>query len=255
MLEKFVALIQGIQNPVEYNLRAYKNILEKINSVNLEPLSNLELQTLSAKLKNLAKAGTPLDELLVQSFALVRESSWRILGIRPFDVQVTAGIALHKGKIVEMQTGEGKTLAAVMPAYLNALLGKGVHVLTFNDYLAGRDAEWMGPVYEFLGLSVGYVFEEMSSTARQKAYAADITYVTAKEAGFDYLRDFLCREKEKVVHRPFYYAIVDEADSILIDEARVPLVIAGNAAEGKEHLFHLSSIVRSLTQGIDYEVD
>ena len=255
MLEKFVALIHGIQNPVEYNFIAYKNILGKINSVNLEPLSNFELQILSAKLKNLAQAGTPLDELLVQSFALVRESSWRILGIHPFDVQVIAGIALHKGKIVEMQTGEGKTLAAVMPAYLNALLGKGVHVLTFNDYLAGRDAEWMRPVYEFLGLSVGYVFEEMSSTARQKAYAADITYVTAKEAGFDYLRDFLCREKEKVVHRPFHYAIVDEADSILIDEARVPLVIAGNVAESEEHLFHLSSIVRNLKQGIDYEVD
>ncbi|HWR07142.1 accessory Sec system translocase SecA2 [Sporomusa sp.] len=258
MLGKLAELIHGIQNiqsPVEYNLTAYRQILRSINTVNLEALSNPKLQTISTKLKNLARTGTSIDELLVQSFALVREASRRILGIRPFDMQVIAGIALHKGKMVEMQTGEGKTLAAVMPAYLNALRGKGVHVLTFNDYLAGRDAQWMGPVYEFLGLSIGYVYEEMSIIERQKAYAADITYVTAKEAGFDYLRDFLCIEKGKVVHRPFHYAIVDEADAILIDEARVPLVIAGDVVEGEDNLFHLSRIVRSLKQGIDYEAD
>nr|WP_211289783.1 accessory Sec system translocase SecA2 [Sporomusa silvacetica] len=247
--------IQNIQSPVEYNLTVYRQILKDINTTNLESLSNLELQAIAMQLKKLARTGNSLDSLLVQSFALVREASRRILGIRPFDTQVIAGIALHKGKMVEMQTGEGKTLAAVMPAYLHALLGKGVHVLTFNDYLAGRDAQWMGPVYEFLGLSIESVYEEMSIIERQKAYAADITYVTAKEAGFDYLRDFQCMEKGKVVHRPFHYAIVDEADSILIDEARVPLVIAGDVVEGEDNLFHLARIVRSLKQGIDYETD
>ena len=147
--------------------------------------------------------------------------------MRPFDEQVVAALAMDEGAIVEMQTGEGKTLAAVMPAALNALAGRGVHVLTFNDYLARRDAEWMAPVYQGLGLSVAFVQQGMARADRQQAYRADVTYVTAKEAGFDYLRDRLVRDVAELVHRPFHMALVDEADSILIDEARVPLVIAG----------------------------
>ncbi|MCC5465388.1 accessory Sec system translocase SecA2 [Pelosinus baikalensis] len=257
MLEKLSQLIraiQNIQNPVEYNIESFRKVLQEINAVKFDSLSDNRLQEISAELKSRACKGVSLDSLLVDAFALVREVSRRVLGMYPFDTQVLASIALHKGKIVEMQTGEGKTLAAVMSAYLNALEGKGVHVLTFNDYLARRDAQWMGPIYEFLGLTIGYVNEGMSITERQKAYSANITYVTAKEAGFDYLRDFLCMEEEKLVHRPFHYAIVDEADSILIDEARVPLVIAGNVQEEEENPLHLSKL-RGFKQGIDYEID
>ena len=150
------------------------------------------------------------------------------LGLRPFDEQVLAALALDRGHVVEMQTGEGKTLAAVMPAALNALTGRGVHVLTFNDYLARRDAEWMGPVYALLGLSVAFVQPDMTPEQRRHAYSADVTYVTAKEAGFDHLRDLLATDPRQLVHRPFHFALVDEADSLLIDEARVPLVIAGS---------------------------
>lgn len=254
-ITKFVRAIRDIQIPVEYNLDFYQKVLQEINTVKFKSLSDDRLQEISAELKSRVRAGALSDSLLVESFALVREAAKRVLGIYPFDSQVIAGIALHKGKIVEMQTGEGKTLAAVMPAYLNALAGKGVHVLTFNDYLARRDAKWMGPIFEFLGLTTGYVNEGMSRTARQQAYSSDITYVTAKEAGFDYLRDFLCTEKEKLVHRTFNYAIVDEADSILIDEARVPLVIAGNVGDDEETPLHLARIVRGLTQGTDYDTD
>lgn len=254
-LSKLVRSIRNIHNPVEYNLESYRKVLQEINAVKLDSLQDNRLQEISAQLKSRACKGDSLDSLLVDSFALVREVSRRVLGMYPFDTQVIASIALHKGKIVEMQTGEGKTLAAVMSAYLNALEGKGVHVLTFNDYLARRDAQWMGPIYEFLGLTIGYLNEGMSVSERQKAYSSDITYVTAKEAGFDYLRDFLCMEEEKLVHRPFHYAIVDEADSILIDEARVPLVIAGDVQEDEENPLHLSSIVRGLKQAIDYETD
>lgn len=247
--------IHAMRCSIEYNTEPYRNILQEINKCRLDSLTDLELKRLAAELKTKARNGLLLDELLVHSFALVREASRRTVGMFPYDVQVMAGIALHQGKMIEMQTGEGKTLAAVMPAFLNALNGEYVHVLTFNDYLARRDAQWMGPIYEFLGLSVSYVNEGMSTKERQKAYSADITYVTAKEAGFDYLRDFLCNEKEETVQRPFHYAIVDEADSILIDEARIPLVIAGNVdCEGRDE-FQLASIIRSLKKGQDYEID
>ncbi|BBB90712.1 MAG TPA: hypothetical protein PKA28_09560 [Methylomusa anaerophila] len=254
ILSKLAHVIQNIQYPVKYDLGSYIQVLKEINAVKLDSFSDHELKELSSDLKRQVCNGVSPDKLLVQSFALVRQAARRVLGIKPFDTQVIAAIALHQGKMVEMQTGEGKTLAAVMPAYLNALTGKGVHVLTFNDYLARRDALWMGPIYEFLSLSAGYVNEGMSTSERQNAYAADITYVTAKEAGFDYLRDFLCMEKEIVVHRPFHYAIVDEADSILIDEARIPLVIAGNVAAGEENLLHLSKIVRGPRHGSYWEL-
>jgi preprotein translocase subunit SecA len=246
--------MRNLHNQVEYNLESYKKVLREINKIKLESSSDKMLRERSMILKQLACKGDTSQTLLAESFALVREAARRVLGLYPYDVQVMAGIALHRGKIVEMQTGEGKTLAAVMPAYLNALTEKGVHVLTFNDYLAQRDAEWMGPLYEFLGLTIGYVKEGMSIGERQESYSSDITYVTAKEAGFDYLRDFLCMEKEKLVHRPFNYAIVDEADSILIDEARIPLVIAGELAVDKENGPDLFKTVRELNLGKDYEI-
>lgn len=195
---------------VEYDMKPYKVIIREMEELHLETASDGELKSLSRELSDSARKGTALDDLLVKAFALVREAARRTIGLNPFDVQVMAGIAMHRGKLAEMQTGEGKTLAAVLPAYLNALPGGGVHVLTFNDYLAHRDAHWMGPIYTFLGLSVGYIREGMSREERKQAYLCDITYVTAKEAGFDYLRDFLCTGKEGLVHRPFNYAIITE---------------------------------------------
>lgn len=247
--------IKDWYNPVEYDLRPYEKILLEINKYDLTHLKDNELRDISYKIKSKIQDGVSIDQQLPEAFALIREVSRRVLGLYPFDVQTIAGIALHKGKIVEMKTGEGKTLAAVMPAYLNALSGKGVHILTFNDYLAQRDSQWMGPIYEFLRLKVSYIKEGMSWDQRQKAYASDITYLTAKESGFDYLRDFLCMDKNKLVHRPFNYAIVDEADSILIDEARIPLVIAGNVEINMEKVEYYSSIVKRLQEGIDYEID
>jgi preprotein translocase subunit SecA len=214
-----------------------------------------ELRDLSADLRARARSGTPLEEVEVEAFALVREASERNLGLRPFDVQVLAGLALHRGNLVEMQTGEGKTLAAVLPAYLNALSGRGVHVLTFNDYLARRDAAWMGPLYRFLGLTVGVVQEGMSPTRRRRAYEADVTYLTAKEAGFDLLRDGLCHEIDALVQRPFHFALVDEADSLLIDEARVPLVIAGSAERVEDSSHRMADVVRHLEPEIHYRID
>lgn len=258
MFKKMTDLYRAFRNlksPLEMNLAPYEKILEEIDRFQLRTLNDEKLKIMSCHLKKQAEEGIPLEDLLIESFALVREVSHRVLGMRHFDVQVLAGVALHRGKIVEMQTGEGKTLTAVLPAYLHALTGKGVHILTFNDYLARRDMEWMGPVYAFLGLEARHIGEKMSSAQRKNAYNAHVTYVTAKEAGFDYLRDFLCREKEDLVHRPFHYAIVDEADSLMIDEARIPLVIAGNISQDKENLPRLAEVVRELNPGEDYEFD
>jgi preprotein translocase subunit SecA len=189
---------------------------------------------------------------VAETFALVREVADRTLGLRPFDVQVLAGLVLYDGNLAEMATGEGKTLAAVAPVYLHALQGKGAHVLTFNDYLARRDAGWMGPIYEFLGMTVGVVQENMSPRERRAAYVADVTYATAKEVGFDYLRGLLASEPSEIVQRPFHYAIVDEADSILIDEARVPLVIAGNLDESLGTPGGFAALARELRIGEHY---
>jgi preprotein translocase subunit SecA len=202
-----------------------------------------------------ARAGAPRADLAALVFALAREAARRALGERPFDEQVVAGLALAEGHVVEMQTGEGKTLAAVAPAALEALAGHGVHVLTFNDYLARRDAEWMAPVYRRLGLTVGFVQHGLSPAERRTAYGADLTYVTAKEAGFDHLRDLLARDQEALVHRPFRAAIVDEADSLMIDEARVPLVIAGRVDGHASQAARLAALVRSLTPGVHYGCD
>ncbi len=242
---------------VEFDLTPYQKLLAQVEAhgEELRRQDDGQLRELGARLKTQARAEATLDDLLVETFALVREVAGRVLGLYPFDVQMMAGMALHQGKLVEMQTGEGKTLAAVAPACLNALTGAGVHVLTFNDYLARRDAQWMGPIYEFLGLSAGFIQEGMTPRDRQRAYACDVTYATAKEAGFDFLRDHLCQRQEDLVHRPFHFALVDEADSILIDEARIPLVIAGSTDEVVANPYEIAELVRTLRPGVDYDKD
>lgn len=214
------------------NERELSRLRPMVNRINeLEPsvqrLSDVELAQKTVEFKERLEKGQPLDELLCEAFAVVREAGRRTIGMRHFDVQLMGGIVLHEGKIAEMKTGEGKTLVATLPLYLNALLGRGVHLITVNDYLAKRDAEWMGPIYKFLGMSVGVVIHGMSDQERKEAYRCDITYGTNNEFGFDYLRDNMKYSKEDLVQREFYYAIVDEVDSILIDEARTPLIISG----------------------------
>lgn len=240
--------------PDRLELSFYASVLEKINEMNFTQYPDSALKAMALELRSKAAEGVHPDALLPLSFSVAREAAKRVLALRPYDEQILAGLALHKEKIIEMQTGEGKTLAAVMPAFLNGLYNKGVHILTFNDYLAKRDALWMGPVYEFLGLTVGYVQEGMDTRIRKAAYEADVTYVTAKEAGFDYLRDQRCFDPESRVHRGYHYAIVDEADSILIDEARIPLVIAGSTPEQENRTRLAASIIKTLNSG-DYEMD
>lgn len=214
-----------------------------------------------AKAKNREERDILLDEILVEAFALVREAGIRVLGMRHYDVQMLGGIVLHTGQIAEMKTGEGKTLVATLPAYLNGLTGKGVHVVTVNDYLARRDAEWMGQIHRFLGLSVGLIQSGMTSPERQKAYSADITYATNSELGFDYLRDNMATDISEVVQRVPNYCIIDEVDSILVDEARTPLIISGQVERSMEKYMEAARIAKSLTKqveendGGDYEVD
>jgi len=199
--------------------------------------------------------GGSLDDLLVEAFAVVREVSKRILGMRPFDAQIIGGIVLHEGRIAEMKTGEGKTLASTMPVYLNALTGRGVHVITVNDYLAKRDANWMGPIYEFLGLSIGVIVHGIDDTERRNAYNCDVTYGTNNEFGFDYLRDNMSFQLENYVQREFYFAIVDEVDSILIDEARTPLIISGPSDESTDKYYRVNQIIPRLKKEHDYTID
>ena len=240
---------------IEYNVEKYYGFVKRINKYQFESMEDHQLRSKSIELRTRVKKGQSLESVMHEAFALAREASLRVLGMRHYDVQVIAGIAMHQGKVVEMQTGEGKTLAAVLPAFLNALKGQGVHILTFNDYLAKRDAEWMGPVFQFLGLSVDYIIEGMSGCERKRAYDADITYVTAKEAGFDYLRSFLCLSKEEIIQRPFNYAIIDEADSILIDEARIPLIIAGGEQENEISLKQINELINELKPITHYNTD
>ena len=211
-------------------------IVDKIEA--LEPqfqaLSDEELRAKTEEFKQRYQGGEDLDALLPEAFAAVREAAWRVLGMKPFRVQLIGGIVLHQGRIAEMKTGEGKTLVAVLPAYLNALTGEGVHIVTVNDYLARRDSEWMGKVHRFMGLSVGLIVHGLNNDERQAAYNADITYGTNNEMGFDYLRDNMAIYKENMVQRGHVFAIVDEVDSILIDEARTPLIISGQGDESTD---------------------
>jgi len=190
-----------------------------------------------------------LEEILVEAFAVVREAGRRVLNMRHFDVQLIGGMVLHQGKIAEMKTGEGKTLVATLPVYLNALSGRGVHVVTVNDYLAKRDSEWMGKLYRFLGLTVGVIVHDLDDEERQEAYAADVTYGTNNEFGFDYLRDNMKFDLRECVQRPFNYGIVDEVDSILIDEARTPLIISGASEESTDKYDKVNRIIPKLEKG------
>ncbi|NCU10601.1 MAG: preprotein translocase subunit SecA [Sphingomonadaceae bacterium] len=220
----------------------------------LEALSDEELQAQTPKFRRMLEEGKTLDDLLPEAFATVREASKRVLGMRHFDVQMIGGIVLHRGEIAEMRTGEGKTLVATLAVYLNALEGKGVHVVTVNDYLARRDAEWMGQIYRWLGLTVGVIVPNLSEYERREAYECDITYATNNELGFDYLRDNMKHERSQMVHRAFNYAIVDEVDSILIDEARTPLIISGPTDDKSELYIAVDAIVKQISEE-HYEKD
>ena len=232
-------------------LHHYKHIVKKINQLApaMEKLSEEEMKVKTKEFQERYQKGTSLDKLLPEAFALVREAAKRTLGYGQYDVQLIGGLALHDGLIAEMKTGEGKTLVSTAPAYLNALTGKGVHIVTVNDYLAERDAEWMGQIHRMLGLSVGCVLNQMDNTARRKAYACDITYVTNNELGFDYLRDNMVQSLNDRVLRGLHYCIIDEADSVLIDEARTPLIISG-AGTNVPKLYHLCDVLaRQMEKG------
>ncbi|WP_418748147.1 preprotein translocase subunit SecA [Frisingicoccus sp.] len=226
-------------------------LVDKIEALapTVEKLSDEELRNKTAVFKERLERGETLDDLLVEAFAVVREAAYRVLGMRHYRVQLIGGIILHQGRISEMKTGEGKTLVSTLPAYLNALEGKGVHIVTVNDYLAKRDAEWMGKVHEFLGLTVGVVLNSMTPEERKAAYACDITYATNNELGFDYLRDNMVVYKEKLVQRGLHYAIIDEVDSVLIDEARTPLIISGQSGKSTELYRACDILARQMERG------
>jgi len=241
------------------NDRVVRQMRRQVDAINaLEPkltgLSDGELQMRTDWLRDRLDKGETLDDILPDAFATVREAAKRVLGLRPFDVQLIGGMVLHRGKIAEMRTGEGKTLVATLPVYLNAIQGKGVHVVTVNDYLAKRDAAWMGRLYNFLGLSVGTIVHGLDDAERQAAYACDITYGTNNEYGFDYLRDNMKYRREDMVQRPFNFAIVDEVDSILIDEARTPLIISGPSTDSSELYIALDKVIRQIGEE-DFEKD
>ncbi|RLE08542.1 preprotein translocase subunit SecA [Candidatus Aerophobetes bacterium] len=255
MVGKLLVKVFGTEQ--ERNIKRLLPIVNKINGweKKIAKLSDKALQRKTDEFRGRLKRGESLDELLPEAFAVVRETAKRVIKLRHHDVQLMGGIVLHQGKIAEMANGEGKTLVATLPAYLNALEGKGVHIVTVNDYLARRDREWMGPVYEFLGLSVGVIQSQMDNVKRRQAYQCDITYGTNNEFGFDYLRDNMALQIEDCVQRDFNYAIVDEVDSILIDEARTPLIISGPAEKSTELYYRIDKIVPLLKRGRDYEVD
>ncbi|THU44118.1 hypothetical protein C4D60_Mb02t04030 [Musa balbisiana] len=253
-------LLGGIFKGTDTGEGTRQRFSEAVSLINrLEPemsrLSDSELRERTSLLKERARNDEPLDSLLPEAFAVVREASKRVLGLRPFDVQLIGGMVLHKGEIAEMRTGEGKTLVAVLPAYLNALSGKGVHVVTVNDYLARRDCEWVGQVLRFLGLQVGLIQQNMTSEQRRENYLCDITYVTNSELGFDYLRDNLAMTVDELVLRDFNFCVIDEVDSILIDEARTPLIISGLAEKPSDRYYKAAKIAAAFERDVHYTVD
>ncbi|MEZ4989064.1 MAG: accessory Sec system translocase SecA2 [Saprospiraceae bacterium] len=245
------------KTPIEINLGQYRGHLPSIQDYHqqYQQYSDRQLQQLSRELRSEVTDHDDLLQLLPKAYALTKEVCRRLLGLTAYDEQITAAVALHFGKLIEMQTGEGKTLTALFPAYLNALTGKGVHILTFNDYLAQRDADWSRPVFEFLGLSVAAIREGMNREQKYRAYRADITYATAKEVGFDYLRSSISYSPEDLIQRPFYFAIVDEADALMIDEARNPLVLAGNVDRTGIDAYAMARLVDQLQAGTDFEIN
>ena len=236
----------------DYSSRELKKLAPIVKEImdldsEISKLTDEELKNKTIEFKKRIEEGAQLDDILVEAFAVTREASHRVLGMKHFEVQIYGGLILHQGRISEMRTGEGKTLVATLPAYLNALAGKGVHVITVNDYLAKRDKEWMGKIFEFLGLRVGCVVHGISNKDRRQAYEADITYGTNNEFGFDYLRDNMVIYKEEMVQRPLFYAIVDEVDSILVDEARTPLIISGEGDKSTELYTMANGFVKTLS--------
>ncbi len=249
MISTLLTKLFGTHN--QRQIRRLQPLVARINELEpeIEPLSDEALRAKTEEFRRRLREGETLDDLLPEAFAVVREAGKRVLGMRHFDVQLIGGIVLHQGKIAEMKTGEGKTLVATLPVYLNALTGRGVHVVTVNDYLAKRDAAWMGRIYEFLGMRVGVIVHGLTDEERKQAYAADITYGTNNEFGFDYLRDNMKYDLAQYVQRPFYYAIVDEVDSILIDEARTPLIISGPTEDSTDKYYIINEIIPKLEKG------
>ena len=254
-------MLQGLSKKLfgTVNERIVKAHAAQISAINdlersLEALSDDELRAKTAEYRKRVADGETLEDLLIEAFAITREAAKRTLGQRHYDVQLVGGIVLHQGKIAEMATGEGKTLVATLPVYLNALEGKGVHVITVNDYLAQRDAAWMGEIYQFLGLTVGCIVHGLDDKQRREQYGADVTYGTNNEFGFDYLRDNMKFTLETMVQRPFNFAIVDEVDSILIDEARTPLIISGPSEDSSEMYQLVDRVIPELEEG-DFEID
>src|ERR1700736_314212 len=249
MIQTFLAKVIGTQN--ERDLKRLRPLVDEVNVLEpaLRQLSDERLRAKTAELRERQVKGETFDDLLPEAFAVVREAGRRVLNMRHFDVQLIGGAVLHKGRIAEMKTGEGKTPVATLPAYLNALGGKGVHIVTVNDYLARRDSEWMGKIYRFLGMTVGVIQHDLNDAERQVAYAADITYGTNNEFGFDYLRDNMKFDLAHYVQRGHNFAIVDEVDSILIDEARTPLIISGPAEESTDLYYEVDRIIPRLKAG------
>ena len=235
----------------ERELKRIYPIVDQIESLRseMQALSDAELKDKTRQFKERLSKGETLDDILPEAFATVREAAKRVLNMEHYRVQLIGGIILHQGRIAEMRTGEGKTLVSTLPAYLNALEGEGVHIVTVNDYLAKRDAEWMGQVHEFLGLKVGIVLNGMNNDERREAYKCDITYVTNNELGFDYLRDNMVIYKEQLVLRKLHYAVIDEVDSVLIDEARTPLIISGQSGKSTRLYEMCDILARQLTRG------
>ena len=256
MFNKFLDRLFNGSN--ERDIKKMRHLVEKeINPLeeSLRSLSDSSLANKTNEFKARLANGETLDDLLPEAFAVIREASRRVLGMRHFDVQLIGGIILHRGNIAEMSTGEGKTLVATAPVYLNALEGKGVHVITVNDYLAKRDIEWMGQVYKFLGLSVGLIVHDLDFEQRKIAYNSDITYGTNNEFGFDYLRDNMVTRLDEMVQRPLHYCLIDEVDSILIDEARTPLIISGPGQKSTDNYYVMAKLVPQLKLGEDYTID
>ncbi|MFQ5930177.1 MAG: preprotein translocase subunit SecA [Acidobacteriota bacterium] len=255
MLNVILAKIIGSQN--ERDLKRIQPLVDQMNELEKEisKLSDTDLKSKTPEFKSRLKNGESLDDILPEAFAVVREAGRRTISMRHFDVQLIGGVVLHRGKIAEMKTGEGKTLVATLPVYLNALTGNGAHIVTVNDYLARRDAEWMGPIYKFLGLSVGAIQHDMPDADRRAAYQADVTYGTNNEFGFDYLRDNMKYSCEDCVQRGHRYAIVDEVDSILIDEARTPLIISGPSEESTDKYYKIDKVIPRLMREQDFKID
>ena len=245
-----------VKNSSQREIGRLKSIVKKINDwePKIKEISNESFIAKTVEFKEKVQNGVRIDDLLPEAFACVREAARRTLGERHFDVQLMGGIILHEGKIAEMKTGEGKTLVSTLPAYLNALVGNGVHIVTVNDYLAKRDSAWMGKIFNFLGLSVGCITNELEDDERKKNYNCDITYGTNNEFGFDYLRDNMKYNIEQMVQRNHFFCIVDEVDSILIDEARTPLVISGATEDKSDQYFVSNKFIKQLEKS-DYEAD